>query len=400
MKKEEINRIKWLYLARLASLTGTQILFFAMPLLIYRLTHSVVYTGMAFTLEWIARIISFPISGYCADRFGAKRVYVITDMLIAGLCLVAMVLILLFRDFSVFILIALAMMAGFLSEQGYVSAESLAPKLVEVKHYPKSQSILESIELLSLLFGPFIAALFIFYFKLEKLIVVAMLFYFLSGLTMLKIKVETYPIFSTRNFLHDMGMGFNIIMKDAYLIQLVLLAMLINILFGLMTGSAPVVVAGIYHKTDHFYAILNLAAGLFGVAVIVLFNFMLKFISIIKIGTYTFLLACFACIATGFTHSYTAYLLVYSFFYGINAMFSIFFRSERARIIPQDILGRTIGTIIFITFLLFPVSGMLISISQKVFGLQNLTMLLGILCFLLGMPLIKKIHAKNIRIES
>src|SRR5580704_12402746 len=125
MHMNEFIKIKWLYIARLASLTGSQVLFFAVPLLIYKLTNSVVYSGLAFSFEWAARVISFPLSGYTADRFGSKRVYIITDVLIGVLCVFSIILITLFHDITVIVLIILATVAGFLSEQGYVSAESL-----------------------------------------------------------------------------------------------------------------------------------------------------------------------------------------------------------------------------------------------------------------------------------
>ena len=389
---DNIKNIKWLYLARLASLTGSQILFFAVPLLIFKLTHSVAYSGIAFSLEWTARIISFPLSGYCADKFGSKRVYVLTDLIIGVLCTASILLMTIFHDAAFIILILLAVSAGFLSEQGYVSAESLAPKLVSAQYYPKSQSILELLELMALLFGPTLTGIFILYFKIESLIWVAMSFYIFSALMMKQINVESHKAPVEIKLLKNLSAGFHTIYKHNYLINLVFLSMIANMLFGLMTGSAPVMVIGIYEKPDRFYALLNLAAGVFGIAVIISFNYLLKYISIIHIGIATFLMSCISCILLGFSHNYYSYLFVYAFFYGVNGLFSIFFRSERARIIPKELLGRTIGAIIFITFLLFPLSGLLISVSQKLFGLQSLIMFFGILCLLLGIPVIKKIH--------
>ena len=325
---------------------------------------------------------------------GSRRVYVLTDMMIGILCIASIFLISTFQHLSVLVLILLSVTSGFLSEQGYVSAESLAPKLVDTIHFPKSQSVLESLELLALLFGPCLAGMFIFYFKLESLILVSMVFYFLSALAMKNITVENHqPDFtkSTLNSHHNLTIGFKTILQYPYLMQLMSLAMLINMLFGLMTGSAPVMIAGIYHKTDHYYAILNFSAGMFGVSLIVLFNYLLKYIHITKIGVSTFVLACLSCILLGFTNDYISYVLIYAFFYGVNGLFSIFFRSERARIIPGEILGCTIGAIIFLTFLLFPVSGLLISISQRVLGLQNLIMFFGIFCLILGIPMLIKI---------
>lgn len=386
------KNIRWLYLARLASLTGSQILFFVIPLLIYKLSNSVFYSGLAFSIEWLARIVSFPLSGLSADRFGSKRVYIVTDLIIGIICAISILLIKYFPNIAIINLIILSTVAGFLSEQGYVSAESLAPKLVPVSYYPKSQSILESLELLALLFGPLLAGLFILYFKIETLIAIAMSFYICSAAAMRNIKKEIHPVSTDLTFISGMLSGFRTISNYPYLINLVLLAMLINMLFGLMTGSAAVMVIGVYEKSDSYYALLNFLAGVFGIACIISFNYILKYFSIVKVGVITFFLACMSCILLGFAHNFIAYVILYAFFYGVNGLFSIFFRSERARIIPTDILGRTIGAIIFLTFLLFPISGLLISVSQKFLGLQNLIMVFGIICLILGLPLLRRIQ--------
>lgn len=389
---DNFKNIKWLYLARLFSLTGSQVLFFAVPLLIFKLTHSAVYTGIAFSLEWIARIISFPLSGFAADRFGSKRVYVITDLIIGILCVISISVMELFHNVSLIVLVLLAVSAGFLSEQGYVSAESLAPKLVSVKDYPKSQSILELLELMALLFGPVLAGLFILYLDAEDLIWVAMVLYICSALMMKKIQVESHRVLIKITLIKNFLTGFHIIYKQNYLLSMVFLSMIANMLFGLMTGSAPVMVLGVYAKPDSFYAMLNLTAGIFGVALILSFNYLLRYVSIIHVGIATFVISCVSCILLGFSKSYYSYLFLYAFFYGVNALFSIFFRSERARIIPSEVLGRTVGAIIFITFLLFPLSGILISFSQKLFGLRILIMFFGVLCLLLGVPFLKRIN--------
>jgi hypothetical protein len=94
----------------------------------------------------------------------------------------------------------------------------------------------------------------------------------------------------------------------------------------------------------------------------------------------------------GLSDGYASYVICYVMFYSAIILFSIFFRSERAKVIPKDLLGRTIGVIIFITFLLFPLSGLLISFSQNLFGLRNLIMFFGGFCLLLGFPLLKNIY--------
>lgn len=389
----DIKKIKWLYFARLFSLTGSQILFFVVPLLIFKMTHSAVYTGIAFSLEWTARIISFPLSGLCADKFGARKSYIISDFMISLLALIAVGIMTYYHAMTILVLVILSVSAGFLAEIGYVSAESLAPKLVKASYYAKSQSILELLEQFALLFGPTIAGAFILYFNPESLIYLSIVLYALSAISMIKINVSDITTQrASENIKKELIAGFTTIRKDSYLINIVILSIMMNFVFGLMTGAAPVMVLGVYSMSDSYYALLNLGAGMAGVLAILILNMLVKKYSIISMGIVAYIVACFLCIFAGYVHSYSSYLMIYALFYAFSGIFSIFFRSERARIIPVDVLGRTIGVIIFITFLLFPASGLLISLTHQYFSLNHVISFVGLGCLILGATVFTRTH--------
>lgn len=390
-----IAKMKWLYLARLFSLTGSQILFFVVPLLIFKLTQSAFYTGMAFSFEWTARIISFPLSGLLADRFGARKVYVISDMLIAFLILISIIITSIYHQLIIPFLVILSVLAGFLAEQGYVSAESLAPKLVDQSYYAKSQSILELLEQFALLFGPTIAGVFIFYFHASSLLIISLALYVLSALAMCGVQVTDRFISKHSSIKSDFLTGFSIILKNDYLKNIIVLSILMNFTFGLMTGSAPIMVLGIYDMGDKYYALLNLSAGIAGVMVTYLLNVLIKKHSIVSIGVGAYILACILCILIGYSHSYSSYLFLFALFYAVSGAFSVFFRSERARVIPHSVLGRTIGAIIFITFVLFPLAGLMISASHKYLSLGHLISYTGIVFLAFGVILLSQTHKKS-----
>lgn len=395
---QDIAKIKWLYIARLFSLCGGQIMFFVVPLLIFKLTHSAVYTGCAFSLEWIARIISFPLSGFFADRFGAKRIYIASDLMIAVLSLLSIILMILFKDLMIILLVLLSVFAGFLSEQGYVSAESLAPKLIESSYYAKNQSILELLEQFALLFGPTVAGIFILYFDAESLIKVSLILYTLSAAAMCGVDVKADSASVKKRFINqDLFEGFVTILKSEYLTNIILLSVMMNFTFGLMTGAAPIMVLGQYSMSDKYYALLNLSAGIAGFFAIYVFNLLIKKHSIVSVGMGAYILTCLLCMSISLANKYTYYLIIYAFFYGTSGAFSVFFRSERARIIPHSVLGRTIGAIIFVTFLFFPLAGVLISASQHFISLASLVSFSGILFLIMGTILFSKmIKVSNI----
>jgi len=281
----------------------------------------------------------------------------------------------------------------FLSEQGYVSAESLAPKLVDQSCYAKSQSILELLEQFALLFGPTVAGIFILYFYPSSLIGISLVLYASSALAMCKVNVDDVVTGQMQSSVkNDLFAGFSTILKNEYLKNIIILSAMMNFTFGLMTGAAPVMVLGHYSMSDKYYALLNLGAGVAGVFAIYALNVLIKRHSIVTVGIGAYVFTCILCILVGYAHTYTFYLLLYALFYATSGAFSVFFRSERARVIPHSVLGRTIGAIIFITFLLFPVAGLMISASQKYLSLEHLISYTGLLFLVFGTMLFGKTH--------
>lgn len=389
----------YLFIARFFSLTGGQILFFAIPILIYTLTHSAFYSGIAFSLEWIARLISFPVSGFNTDYFGSKQVYIIADLSIGVFCLAALILIKHFSKGEVVILMILAMSAGFLCEQNYVSTESLAPNMVAAHQYPKMQSILSALDQVALLLGPSMGGLLIIYFKLEDLIGFTVILFVISGFTMMQITLQPHSIKQSPALSHTKNMltGLKVVFSDSYLANLVILSMLYNFLFGLITSSAPIMAVGIFNQTPHFYAVMNILAGIFSIGAIVILNYSIRRFSLVITGLLTFILSALLCLLFTFLNSVWVYLFIYILFYCADGVFAVFFRSERLRVIPKSVLGRTIGATILMTFILFPLSGGLISLSQHYWQLQNMLSVVGGLVLIIGVPLCIKLYKQNQR---
>lgn len=73
------------WLARIASLTGSLITAVAMPVLVYRLSHSPFLTALTTTLEALPYLLVGLVAGALGDRWNRKRVMVTADLVNVGL---------------------------------------------------------------------------------------------------------------------------------------------------------------------------------------------------------------------------------------------------------------------------------------------------------------------------
>ncbi|CAM3529108.1 hypothetical protein [Xenorhabdus nematophila] len=105
-----------------------QFLLFAVPLTILQVTGSLMFASLAFVIEWVPRLIFFPLSGFIADRVNPRSIFFNVEIGRALLMLIVF-LVLFFEPTLTFP--ALATMMALLSVAyvlNFVSTESLLPR--------------------------------------------------------------------------------------------------------------------------------------------------------------------------------------------------------------------------------------------------------------------------------
>ena len=61
--------------SRFLSALADQFLLFVVPLAIFKSTGDVKYSGLAFVIEWLPRILFFPLAGFFVDRMKARLLF-------------------------------------------------------------------------------------------------------------------------------------------------------------------------------------------------------------------------------------------------------------------------------------------------------------------------------------
>lgn len=67
--------LKRFVFSRFAGSLCDQFLLFAVPLAILKATGSLTFSSLAFVIEWLPRILFFPLSGFLADRIKPRFIF-------------------------------------------------------------------------------------------------------------------------------------------------------------------------------------------------------------------------------------------------------------------------------------------------------------------------------------
>src|SRR6266700_401381 len=127
-----------LWFAGLISMTGDWLLFIALPMYIYQMTHSILATSTMFMVEVIPPIVLGSVAGVFADRWNRKYTMIITNILLA---LALLPLLLVKSPQMIWIAYASAFVSTTISQFFMPAEGALLPTLVDKEHLATANSL-------------------------------------------------------------------------------------------------------------------------------------------------------------------------------------------------------------------------------------------------------------------
>lgn len=355
---------------RAFSTLGDQLLQFAVPLIVYKATGSVAMAGLAFLVEWLPRLMSLPLAGLLADRFGGRRLYMVADCLRAAACLLTVVA-LAYRPGQTFALTAVLMgLCAFLYAQAFIALESTVPQLVPEKDLAKAQSLLQMINDGSGVLGPALGgALLIWIEPVELLWVSGAAFAVSAGglvvLSGLGMRLPGRTATPLRGVLRDLRAGVQALAGKPVLLSLVGLAMVVNLMVGFALATGAALTIGYFHEGNAAFAALQTSVGALSVAAFVLMPWLLGRVSVYRIGAGSFVVIILGGTLIGLAPSYPTYVLGYGLCIGLCGLFNVFIRVERLHWIAAEERGRAISLIVLLNQCTLPLAGLLVALTAE-----------------------------------
>lgn len=369
------NKINFIFASRLISTIADQLLFFLIPLVVYKITGSASMSGLSFALEWLPRIAAFLLSGLWGDRIGGGRLYVKTDFYRGSIILFFLALLIIGYGSPFWILSLMGACIGFFSSQAQVSLEMTVKNNFKEADIPKIQAKIQMCEQLSLILGPLLAGMLLGCMKYFFLMGIITFLFFISGFISKTILTNNFhlnnDIETKAKPLVSFIQGFSNIWKSKYLKLLVLFSILANFFYGVILALNPAIIKGIFQSSDQKLSLMYSIAGIVTLVSLSLASFLTRYFSVKKIGFMGISIFMASAILLSLAPSYEIYTLFYALLIAGVMLTNIMTRTYRVKLIPSADFGITVGVIMFLIKMAMPLSGFFVSAFANQ-NLQNL----------------------------
>ena len=350
---------------RFADSVTTSTLVFAMPLMVYNATQSLAWSGLAFLIEWLPRLLSIPAAGPLVDAFSSRRMFIIAN---GGrlVMLVASIAWLIVAPQAWMMLLVVAVINGMLAQLSFVAAEHLGVQVPTDKSHHQVQSVQVGIDQSVVVLGPMLAGALLFAGNPGVLVGVAIM----AALSLyLALRLRPLPKVSDERGVSvyaGFKRGLSIIRGNTSLQFVVMGTTAFNLLLALITVTAPAIVKGQFHGTDGHVSLLWAGGAVVSIVAVAIASRIMNKSGIVVLGFVSGIAASIAAVVVGFAPSFITYAVAVAVFLAMDGVYAVYIRTARARIVPMEHFGVTVGVIVLFSLIPFPLVGGLIAVVPPV----------------------------------
>ncbi|BBQ02161.1 MFS transporter (plasmid) [Burkholderia sp. SFA1] len=382
------RRLRCFAAGLMLGIVAEQTVLFAVPLIIYQETASMTYSGIAFAVEWVPALICYPFAGVLADRVGGKRLFLLSN---AGraLCLLIAALVCWTVPGATIaaLMINSALLSAFMAPIR-MSVEKTVPALAEGDTLARLQSLVQNAELLSRALGPVLAAGLAYRLGKLPLLVVAAGAFAAAVLCWRGMPTGLSAKATPSRVGQELLLGWKLLIRNRPVLMLALVNFTINLAFAIAISANAYLITGLFHAPDSVFGLMNTAAGLLGFINLLAMPRLLKMWSVYRIGASGFAVMCIGLASMGWTDTLWVYAMSFPAAMAGVAWFNVFNRTQRARAIEPEHLGKVIGPFYLVNSLSYPIAGLITAGLGPALGVQHIMLFMAGLLSLPGAALL------------
>jgi MFS family permease len=386
--------------SRFCSAMADQLLLFALPLIVFQITHNITYSGLALFCEWLPRILSLPIAGALADRVGGWKIYGIADATRLLACGAAFFAFPILAEHTFTGLMVLSAICAVCYAQAFVSLEATVPLLVPLDEMPKAQSLLQGIDQTAMIAGPFVGAIWLLHGEAWTLLGCAALLFGVSAVAIWTLRTHLEQAYRSvtrthaRHPITDLVTAAGILRNEPLLLGLTALSMGVNLIVGLALATGAPLMVGRFGQASSAYGVLQGAVGVLSIALFPLVPLLVKKSStfVVGISAYIGILAGAVCLGT---QHLVPFALGFMLALSLCGPFNVYIRSERVRRIAPEHFGKTIGLIVLMNQASIPFAGLIVSLTAHRIDIGYVFFAAATLGVLLAIIVLPRLHVRN-----
>jgi MFS family permease len=359
------------YLLRASDGLSAAVAQYAIPVLAYQLTGSAAWAGAAFAAEWAPRLLGLAAGGRLVDRF-APRAVLLAAALIRVLAMAGGV-IAVASGAGAAVVVAVGACCGLVAQVAYLAAESLGAAVGRGTNATRVQAAQTAIDQGVLLVGPLAGGVLLLTGPAVALGLIAALAALTAVIAFTGLTATTVGRRSQKRE-HRAGLkaGFAALRATPALCWMTAGLAGVNLLAGIMTAAAPVLVASFGHSSAATGATWSATAAAALLAALVCARLLDRVGPLAVIVTAS-LTGALAAAAAGWSSSYPQFLIAMAVLGLAEGGALVAMRTVRARLLPLPVFGSAIAVMILFLLAPMPLGGLLLA----VFGEQRLPLLLA-----------------------
>ncbi|QOL13149.1 MFS transporter [Dickeya dianthicola] len=345
---------------------------FLIPVLVYAETQSLTYSGLAYALWWLPRIVLTPALGVLIDRLGVRPVSIASDAVKAFGCLL-LCLVLNFAEQPLILAVACGLLGAGVSI-GNAQTLTAVEKLIAAhsRHIDRDANLLTRLDLLGMVLGPLIGML-LYEYGFLTLLYIAATFYLCNAYYFLTSRLFSFtPDPSPENNISSPNPAQKklfpllMIISNPFIILMIALAAGNNMFDGLVESSGAALIENQMGLSVKYFGFIDVCAGAAG------------FLSTLVYGAALNRLSREALLAAGLGLIVIASLLLtttldrlgpFLTFYALGIVGKVFtgniMRTLRLTLIPYERLASVSSLILMLNQSVLPLMGLFLFLSER-----------------------------------
>jgi MFS family permease len=372
------------YALRAIGWLADQLLLFLVPVLAFKLTGSLAWSGIALTAQWAPRLIALPVGGLLADRFDVAAFYVVNDLVRCAAGAVGVVAIVLFPGQAGATVIVFSLVAGVCCEQTLVAGEKLAGRLIPAENMPGAQSLLGSLEQGALLLAPAIGGGLVLLDTVWTALTITILFAasLAIALSLPRGARPDRPVEgSLPGLARELAGGVRTIGRIPVLLGIVVATMLVNLMLGAIQTTAPDVVVGSYGHSEGVLGTMYTVAGFAAMAAMPMMKRLINRFGLLAVAAAASLAQAVVFTLLTSASPFPVFAGLVTVFMIGDSMFTVVIRIVRITVVRPDEFGRTVAAIHMLNFAPVPLVGLLLAAADDRVPLDVVIPATGLLIF-------------------
>jgi MFS family permease len=333
----------------------------------------------------------FPLSGFIADRVNPKTIFFNVEFWRALLMLIAFLVLFFYPNMTFSVLAILMALLSVAYVLNFVATESLLPRNIPSEELPKALSMVQGIDQVTQVLGPTLAAGISIYGGIHAILIVAGGIFTISAINYIFLKSRSVSVkekLSFRSLIDSNKQGAKVLWQNKVLLHLCALTWVVNLIYGAALVVSAAVILKEFHLVERYFGILQSSAAIATIAAFFFVPSFVKRFGLSTLGTISFCAMIFSGILMTFSANYIVYLLGYMLLMAFDGVFSVYLRSVRSQIIPQEHLGKTMGLIGLLNMSSVPASGVAVTFLADYFRSLEIIGIILLFAFIVGVILI------------